>query len=107
MTTAAEVTATPMNEYSAHRRRQAERLAEHLVALRAGVAAEVRDVQRQRRPEADVAGERREEEAPELARLRLPGSNCEGCESIVAEAARRAVGPRRAEPGPARSAAAP
>ena len=42
-----------------HRRRQAERLAEHLVALRVGVAAEVGDVERQRGPEADVGRQRR------------------------------------------------
>ena len=45
-----------------HRRRQAERLAEDLVALRVGIAAEVGDVQRQRRPEADVGRQGREEE---------------------------------------------
>src|SRR6185436_1224186 len=34
------------------------------------IAAEVRDVQRQGRPEADVRRQRREEEGPESARLR-------------------------------------
>ena len=90
----------------AHRRRQAERLAEHLVALRAGVAAEVGNVERQRGPEADVGGERREEERPELARLRLPAANCDGCESMSPKPPAAIIGPGQAAPGPARSAAA-
>ena len=43
-----------------HRQRQAERLADDLIALRARVTREVRDVERERRPEADHAGQRRE-----------------------------------------------
>ena len=53
-----------------HRRRQSQRLAERLRALAARVAREVRDVQAQRRPVADVGGERGGKQRPER-RLRL------------------------------------
>ncbi|RRT63943.1 hypothetical protein B296_00040442 [Ensete ventricosum] len=49
----------------AHEDREAD-LVEDLVLLTAGVAGEVWDVERQRRPVADAGGERREEEIPEL-----------------------------------------
>ena len=49
-----------------HRQRQAERLADDLVALRFGVAREIGNVQRERRPEADHAGQRREEKVQNL-----------------------------------------
>ncbi len=77
----------------AHRRRQAQRLAERLVALRVGVAAEVGDVQRQRRPEADVGRQGREEEGPELARLRPAGRELRGLRQHRPEAAGPPVGP--------------
>src|SRR5207249_4688158 len=52
-----------------HGGRQTQRLTDHLVALRIGVARKVGNVERERGPEADICGERREEETPELARL--------------------------------------
>ena len=48
-----------------HRRRQAERLAERLRALALRVAREVGNVQAERRPVADVRGQRRGEQRPE------------------------------------------
>ena len=50
-----------------HRRRQAESLAPDLRLLVAGVARQVGDVERERRPEADHGGERRHEDGQELA----------------------------------------
>ena len=61
-----------------HGRGQAERLAEHLVALRVGVTGEVGNVERQRGPEADHRGRAREEKRPELAGLSPPASNFDG-----------------------------
>ena len=55
-----------------HRRRQRHDLADDLLALAAAEAREVGHVERQRRPEADHRGERREEHRQELAeRLKL------------------------------------
>ena len=48
-----------------HRRRQAERLAERLRSLALRVAREVGNVQAERRPVADVRGQRRREQRPE------------------------------------------
>src|SRR6267143_5386743 len=50
-----------------HRRGEAEGLADDLIALAASVAREIRNVQRDGGPEADHAGERRNEEAEEFA----------------------------------------
>src|ERR1700731_4623052 len=46
---------------------EAERLADDLIGLAAGVAREIRNVQRDGGPEADHAGERRNEETEEFA----------------------------------------
>ena len=59
-----------------HRRRQRDGLSDHLLALAAAEAREIRHVERQRRPVTDHRGQRRNEhrhelsEGPELARLR-------------------------------------
>ena len=50
-----------------HRRRQAERLSERLRSLAARIAREVGNVEAQRRPVADVRGERGRKELPERA----------------------------------------
>ena len=61
------VITTPIAENSDHRGRQPERLPQHLLALAFPEAREVRNVERERRPEADHPGERGNEHLPELA----------------------------------------
>ena len=56
-----------------HRRGQADRLPEDLVALALRVSGEVGDVERERGPKADHRGERGEERRPELPLLRPSG----------------------------------
>ncbi len=75
-----------------HRRRQSQQLAQRLRALAARVAREVRDVQAQRRPVADVGGERGGKQRPER-RLRLlqPG----GLAEDAAQAAAGVDGPQQ------------
>ncbi len=61
---------------------QAEGLADHLIALAAGVAGKVGNVQRNGGPETDDAGERRNEEAKEFAkRLEFRGRGEHGAEA--------------------------
>ena len=65
-----------------HRDGQPEGLAEDLRVLRFGVAGEVGDVERERRPVADHAGERRQKKCHEAAR----GVELRGCVQDGAEA---------------------
>ena len=76
-----------------HRGGEAEGLSQHLIALGAGVAGEVRDVERERGPEADHAGEGGDEEFVELTGLGLAGGEGARLGEDRAETARRAVGP--------------
>ena len=87
-----------------HRGRQAERLAERLRALAARVAREVGDVQAERRPVADVGGQRGGEELPERHVRRLQARPTRsGC----GRGRRRGGSPSRAAARRRRAAAAP
>ena len=56
ITTDAEVTATPMNEYNVIAAGSPDRLAQRLISLRFRVSGEIRNVQRDRRPEPNHPG---------------------------------------------------
>jgi len=62
----ADVNRHPDEREERHRGREPERLPHHLVPLRARIAREIRDVQRERGPVAHHRGERREEDRQEL-----------------------------------------
>ena len=73
-TIVALVTATPMNANAVIVAGQAERLPERLRSLAACVASEVRDVQAQRRPVADVCRHAGGKELPERRGARSAGA---------------------------------
>ena len=76
-----------------HRQRQAERLADDLVALRFGVAREIGNVQRERRPKTDHARERGKEISPELSGLAAGPRQMRRLRQDRPETARLAVRP--------------
>ena len=90
-----------------HGGRQAQGLAQHLVALRIGVAAEVGDVQRQRGPEAHVRRQGREEERPELPRLAARRQRIPTAWPASAQTRPPRNTPTPTAPAPARSTAGP
>src|SRR4029077_9048881 len=74
-----------------HGRGETESLADNLIALAAGVAREIGNIERDGGPETDHPGERRDEEAEELAEgLKFRGRGEHG-----AEAAGSAAGPEK------------
>ncbi len=76
-----------------HGQRQAERLSGDLIALGAGVAREIRNVEAERGPKGDHAGQRRDEEFKEAARFGLAGSEGRRLGEDRTEAARRPISP--------------
>ncbi len=78
-----------------HGRRQPDSLADDLVALRIGVAAEVRNVERQGRPEPDHRRQGGEEELPKLPGPRPSRRELRGLRENRTKAAGCLVGPRQ------------